>query len=353
VIDFTSSLYLGLKHGSENLPSWQQLTLGKPAALEPVPGSNEIERELAKTTGCERAILAPSTLHLFWDLFSMLPDGGTTVFLDGGAYPIVRWGAERAEALGVPVREFRHYDVEALKKQLRRTVPGPVVVADGYCTSCGKGVPLHEFSELVRARSGWLLIDDTQALGIFGHSPSPWMPYGKGGGGSLRLAGIHDDPRLLVVSSLAKGFGVPLAVLLGSEAMLTEYESNSKTRIHCSPPSVAVITAALCALKINQDQGDCLRLRLAQKVAHFQGWLRKFGLLGPNSLFPVQPLRLPYNLRAKGIYAALLQCGVRTVLQRGSHKNRERITFVVSTEHSEKDLDYAATCLGLAMGLKI
>jgi hypothetical protein len=62
-----------------------------------------------------------------------------------------------------------------------------------------------------------LVIDDTQALGILGHSPGPHAPYGKGGGGSLQWAGIG-GPDVLVVSSLAKGFGAPVAVLAGSEA---------------------------------------------------------------------------------------------------------------------------------------
>jgi 8-amino-7-oxononanoate synthase len=352
MIDFTSSLYLGLKHGSRDIAGWQQLTLGKPAALEAVPGSSEVEGELARISGCERAIVAPSTLHLFWDLFPILAKPGVTVFLDDGAYPIVRWGAERAAGLGVAVRQFRHYDIQALQRELRRAGSGSVVIAaDGYCASCGKGAPLHELLDLLRDRSGSLLIDDTQALGIFGRGPRPWRPYGSGGGGSLQLAGIS-DPALLVVSSLAKGFGVPVAVLVGSEAMLTEYESTSKTRVHCSPPSVAVIAAATRALIINQEHGDCLRLRLAQRVAHFRGKLSKLGLFGSNNLFPVQPLRLPGHKRGRDIYTTLLQCGVRTVLQRGSHENRERITFVITAEHSETDIDYAAACLSFAMGLQ-
>lgn len=352
MVDFTSSLYLGLKHGSKDLPAWQQLTLGKPAALEAVPGSNEVECELAKISGCEDAILAPSTLHLFWDLFSIFAVPGMTVFLDEGAYPIVRWGAERAAALGLPVRQFRHYDVQALQKELRHAGPGSVVVAaDGYCASCGQRAPLREFLDLLRDRSGSLVIDDTQALGIFGCWPRPWRPYGGGGGGSLQFTGIRDSS-LIVVSSLAKGFGVPVAVLLGSKTMLTEYESNSRTRVHCSPPSVAVIAAAARALKINREHGDSLRLRLAQRVAHFRGRLSNLGVLGSTNLFPVQPLRLPGHKRGRDIYTALQQCGVRTVLQRGTHENRERITFVITAEHSETDIDYAAACLSFAMGLQ-
>ncbi len=31
-MDFTSALYLGLRHASATLPGWEALTLGRPAA---------------------------------------------------------------------------------------------------------------------------------------------------------------------------------------------------------------------------------------------------------------------------------------------------------------------------------
>jgi 8-amino-7-oxononanoate synthase len=39
VADFTSSLYLGMRHSSADLPTWSALTSGRPAALGPPAGS--------------------------------------------------------------------------------------------------------------------------------------------------------------------------------------------------------------------------------------------------------------------------------------------------------------------------
>jgi len=114
VLDFTSALYLGLEHGSRSLPPWERLTLGKPAALEAPPGAGGVEKDLAELVGCERALLAPSTLHLFWDLFAILAARDVNIFLDAGTYPIARWGVERAAARGVAVRTFRQHDVRSL-----------------------------------------------------------------------------------------------------------------------------------------------------------------------------------------------------------------------------------------------
>ena len=68
MLDFTSALYLGLRHPSPSLRPWPGLTTGKPAALQPAPGSAAIAGEFAALVGCERATPAASTLHLFWDL---------------------------------------------------------------------------------------------------------------------------------------------------------------------------------------------------------------------------------------------------------------------------------------------
>ena len=92
MLDFTSSLYLGLSHSSQSLRPWQQLTLGMPAALRTPPGTSHLELELARLQGCERVSLGTSTLHLFWDLFGMLSDQDYTVYFDQRTYPVARWG---------------------------------------------------------------------------------------------------------------------------------------------------------------------------------------------------------------------------------------------------------------------
>src|SRR5262245_17523595 len=119
-LDFTSSLYLGFWHESPFLKPWFQLTTGKPAILSESVGSDAVAHQLAKLQGCDQAVLARSTLHLFWDLFGMFADERVAVFQDDGAYSIAQWGIERAASRGVPVYRFPHKDVDALQRLLRR-----------------------------------------------------------------------------------------------------------------------------------------------------------------------------------------------------------------------------------------
>ena len=64
MIDFTSALYLGFSHASHELPAWEHLTLGKPAALETPELARHVGHKLARLIGCEAGIMAPSTLHV-------------------------------------------------------------------------------------------------------------------------------------------------------------------------------------------------------------------------------------------------------------------------------------------------
>src|SRR3990172_5060128 len=218
MLDFTSSPYLGMRHASHTLRPWAQLTTGVPAALRSPPNADAVADRLAHLIGCERATLGPSTLHLFWDFFGLLVSERIALYVDAGVYPIAWWGVERAVARGAPMRTFPHHDADALHQLLkhdRYRRRSPLIVADGFCPGCGRHAPIAAYLDGVRAYGGQLIIDDTQAVGIFGHPAGANASYGKGGGGSLRWCDISRDD-VILIASLAKGFGVPMAVLAGS-----------------------------------------------------------------------------------------------------------------------------------------
>src|SRR4051794_22212057 len=312
MLDFTSALYLGFGHPSRSLRPWSQFTSGKPAALAAPSEAATIARLLAELQGCERVTLLPSTLHLFFDLFEVLRPRGIKLYIDAGAYPIVRWGAERAAARGVPLRQVPHYDPIAARRMIAADEDAgsrPVIVADGFCPTCGRPVPLRQYVQCVAPYDGYVVLDDTQAIGIWGQAPSHHDPYGKGGGGSLRLHAVR-SPNIIIGSSLAKGFGVPLAALGGSARFTRCFEARSETRVHASPPSITALRAAEHALRLNQQCGDALRRRLGGLVARFRENLHGVGLDGLGGLFPVQilasdqgsdPVRLQRSLLAAGV----------------------------------------------------
>ncbi len=350
MLDFTSALYLGLGHPSEALRPWDRLTTGRPAALAPLPGAGGLARQLAALQGAERGTLGRSTLHLFWDLPSVWPavwrnvpgDRGIAVHLDSGTYVIGRWAAERAAARGTAVHGFAHHDAEALGRAIRRDGRRPVVVADGFCPSCGRPAPVRDYLEC--ARGGLLVLDDTQAIGILGAGPGPHAPYGRGGGGSLPWWGL-DGADVVTIGSLAKGFGAPLAVLAGSTRFVEHFEARSDTRVYTSPPSSADIHAAERALAINTACGDRLRRRLVTLVRRFRRRLTEAGLAADGGLFPVQTLRLPRGTDAVTLHAQLRAVEIRAVLQRPHGAATPRISFLLTAGHHPAAIDRAVSAL--------
>jgi 8-amino-7-oxononanoate synthase len=178
-------------------------------------------------------------------------------------------------------------------------------------------------------------------LGIFGYSPRPDAPYGRGGGGGTEIGG----PDVRVISSLAKAFGAPVAVLSGGRAAVEEFKANSETRMHCSPPAAAVIRAAEHALRVNRRNGDRLRLRLAGLVTRFRRRAAKAGFRFTGGLFPVQTLALASQAHTLRLHERLLQHGVRTVLRRASDGGGLRISFVITARHTPEAIDRAITAL--------
>jgi 8-amino-7-oxononanoate synthase len=186
-----------------------------------------------------------------------------------------------------------------------------------------------------------LIVDDTQALGIFGRSPGPASPYGKGGGGMLVTNQIN-GPDVLAVSSLAKAFGVPLAILAGSRSLVEEFERKSQTRMHCSPPSVASIHAAEHALAVNRERGPALRLRLARLVTRFRQRMAEAGFRFSGGLFPVQTLVPAPGIDAMTRHRQMLEHGVGTILHRAREGQGPRISFLITARHDPREIDLAA-----------
>lgn len=340
-LDFTSALYLGFRHPSWSLRRWPQFTTGKPAALASPSDAERVACHLASLQGCEAGVAGTSTFHLFWDLFGMLAQGSAAIFFDAGLYAIARWGIERAEARGATVQQFAHHDAAALQRAFAGGLKAhqqPVVVTDGFCPGCGEPAPLAAYLASVRAAGGLLVVDDTQALGIFGHSHGSDAPYGLEGGGMLRWAGIN-GPDMVMVSSLAKGFGAPLAVLSGSQTTVAEFQRKSETRVHCSPPSIATLRAAERALHLNRERGNRLRLRLAHLVRRFRSGAAQTGFSFIGGSFPMQTLIPGSREEAGRIHEGLLRKGIQTVLRQLPDGRNLRVSFLITARHAPEAID--------------
>ncbi len=217
MLDFTSSLYLGLRHGSTSLEPWDALTSGRPAALQEPCEARAAAGELGSAGRlCGRDAAAVDLPPVLGSARRAQPRADRDLSWTPRPTRSHAGAPNTGPDKGVPLLPFPRHDATQLARLLgRRRGARPLVLCDGVCPGSDSQPPLADYAALAHRHGGWLVIDDTQGLGVFGHSASPAAPYGLGGGGSLQWHAIGGD-HVVVGSSLAKGFGVPVALLAGS-----------------------------------------------------------------------------------------------------------------------------------------
>jgi 8-amino-7-oxononanoate synthase len=337
VANFVGAGYLGLDHGA-----WLRrevarrsdvaLTLSAPRALATHVDMAALEQALAALVAQPAALIGPSTLHLLVDVLRELALPRGTALFDARSYPLALSALATAHGLGARTLPFRHRDPGALGRALLRCRPGPrVVVCDGLVAP-GDPTPLRQYARLCEAAGATLVVDDTQGVGLLGVRPHPGLPYGAGGGGTA----LHVSCRsrsLVVVASLAKAFGVPLAFVAGPRELVGRLAARADFMWTSSPPDLVSVRAALAALEVNATTGDALRQRLSRNVAEFRAGAKTVA----RGSFPVQSWYVACGQRAAAAHRALLARGVWSILHCDppDAPGRAALRFVVTAAHSE------------------
>ena len=339
-MDFTSSLYLGMKHSSNELKGWQQLTTGIPAALGESGEAVHVASYAAGMQGLESGLVAPSTLHLYWDLFDFLSHRQVVVFIDEKVYPVSRYGIEKLLLRKIPIHTFRHFDAthvtELVKKNCSRTKI-PVIISDGWCPACGGSAPLQRYTTIVKPLNGWVIVDDTQAFGILGAGKHTTLPYGKGGGGLLQWQLVRSTTIVTIVS-LAKGFGTPMSVISGPGTFIESFAQHSQTRVNSSPVSQAHLHAAMNAFHLNKLEGDTRRAILWRNICLFRSLLQNAGIAVQGGIFPVQTIHCRSRRQTIWLWETLKRKKIRTVLMTPHEELHPVLTFIIRSDHQPGEI---------------
>jgi 8-amino-7-oxononanoate synthase len=271
---------------------------------------------MARTLRAEDALLARSAFHGLLDAIESAAGPETTLLVDEHAYPVVQWAVAAASCVGTGkerVMTYRHLDAGDASRQARTVRGRLVVVTDGLCGSCLRPAPLERLSAMTRHAAGRLVVDDTLAAGVCGASGAD----------------------LVVVSSLAKGYGVPLAVLYGPRSVVERARRQGSARTNASGPS-DVDVAALTALPSHAEL-ESRRRRLAHFVDRTWHGARRVGLTPRGIRFPVVHLvgvRPPAELRD-----ALARRGIRTLVTAGRCTGRASLTICLRSDLTLAEVD--------------
>ncbi|HMM32825.1 MAG TPA: pyridoxal phosphate-dependent aminotransferase family protein [Clostridia bacterium] len=138
-----------------------------------------------------------------------LLDQYDVLFLDEKAHYSIRDGAA---ATHKPTVWFSHANAEDLEEQMKLNLkPGqrPMIATDGMFPTYGDVPPLDKYMRLVEKYDGWMVIDESHSLGVFGQH----------GRGVVEKFGLTRE-RVISGGSMAKAFCAYGAVAMGSSACI-------------------------------------------------------------------------------------------------------------------------------------
>jgi 8-amino-7-oxononanoate synthase len=354
-VSFAATNYLGLNRHprvvravTSAVSSWGT-SLGMPRILATDRLTTCLERKIARLVGQERALVFPSTTHVALDLLPLLAGPKGVLLIDEHAYPISLEGARHAAQRGARIQRFVHNDPHSLERLLYAyaAVPDKVVVCDGVYPASGHPATLHAFNRLARAFDAIVYVDDAHGVGVLGEGPTREMPYGRGGGGTIRHLN-EQQGNIAHVGGFSKAFGVPIAFVAGPTAFVDHLGAISATFTHSSPPALPMLAAALAALHVHECNGEALRRRLVSRVRRFRASLAQTGIrLSSNNLFPVQTLRFPSPRAAERVGRALRRAGIWGLLQLTppDHPSGGVLRFVLTAQHTDADIDRAVATI--------
>jgi 7-keto-8-aminopelargonate synthetase-like enzyme len=178
----------------------------------------------------------------------------------------------------------------------------------------------------------WWLVDEAHAVGCLG-------PNGKG---AAAEAGFEPD---FLVGTLGKAYGAAGAFVVGPSELRELIISKGRSFIYSTGLPEPVCWAALAGLRLATSER---RQKLACNARLLRGFLKELGIpaLGKAHIVPIltgpKTVQIAERLLKQGIWAPPIR--YPTVPQ-----GQERIRLTVCSEHSERDLEQAASALELAL----
>jgi glycine C-acetyltransferase len=296
----------------------------------------DLEERLANFVGAERVVTYSSAYAAAVSVMSTLFGPGDLIILDRYAHRSLYDGAMLSRAR---IRRFVHNDLDHLDHILRttRSVSRRLVVVDSVYSMEGDLAPLPALTELARRHGAFLLADEAHALGLVG-------PTGRG---AAEHFGIDPESIDIRIGSLSKAIPASggFAAVDASIAILLRYVSQGRAfSAAMTPPDAG---AALAAIQILEQEPERIQ-HVQRNAAVFRSALARCNLDTFGSETAIVPVRVGDRMRTLAAASALLDRGVyvNPIIAPGVHSGSERLRCLVSTAHSEEDLEYAAAAIG-------
>ena len=348
VVSFTSFDYLGLAgHPDVTRAAKEAIDrFGCSASASRMVGGNntildELDAELARFLGTERAVVFPCGYGTNASLFNHLFGAGDLILYDELAHNSIMQGAGASKA---GKRSFRHNDPEQLDgllRDLRSQYKRVVVAIEGVYSMDGDYPDLPKFIEVKKRHNALLYVDEAHSLGTMG-------PEGRG---ICDFFGCDPADGDLWMGTISKALGAGGGYLAGGERLIRYLGYTTPAFVFstaCSPPNAA---AALEGLRVIQREPWRVT-RLRERSELFLKLAADCDLdTGESSDTPVIPVIVGSSSRAILVSQMLLERGInaRPILYPAVRESAARVRFFITSEHSEEQIAQAVEAVAEVM----
>jgi 7-keto-8-aminopelargonate synthetase-like enzyme len=355
VADFASCNYLGLDLHPQVIaaipkalaawgvhPSWTR------AVASPAP-YRLLEHRLAEMVGVHDVIVFPTVTLLHFGVLPRLAGGSGAILIDTAAHNSIHEASALARARGTAVTTFTSGNFDDLEAKLTRLANRStrVIAVDGVYSMSGNYAKLAALVDIAERHDAVVYVDDAHGFGILGERPGGDAPYGKGGGGLLRHAGV-DQSRVVYVAGMSKAFSSMAAFVSCRDDDERHRFERASTMVFSGPIPVASLASALAGLDVNTAEGDRRRARLWSLTRRLLYGVERLGLTTENRTgFPIVNVLLG---RAEVVLAAcdvLWRHGVllTPAIFPAAPLHHGGLRFTLTFDHTEDQVDRVLAAL--------
>ena len=293
----------------------------------------ELEKELAAFFRAETAVIVPNGYLAPLVAAQAIAGEFTHALVDDLSHSAL---VDAIRMLDCRTKVFPHRDVEAVARLVAKLPRSahPILVTDGMFSHDGSVAPLAEYLKILPP-AGKILVDDAHGAGVLGAR----------GRGTLEHADVNRT-RIIQCATLSKAFGAYGGVVLGARALRNKIIMRSRMFAGATPLPPPLAGAALAALRILKREPQ-RRQRLFANLSYLRARLRAAGWEITETPGPIVRLPQMNSAAANHLKKHLLAARIYPpFVKYGKASAAGVFRFVISSEHSERQLNRLAHVLG-------
>ena len=268
-------------------------------------GHKECEDALKEFYGMDHAMVFSTGYQANLGIISTIAGKGDYIILDIDSHASIYDGCKMGDA---EIVAFRHNDVEALEKRLKRLPAdaGKLVVLEGVYSMLGDVAPLKEMIRVSKEAGAMILVDEAHSMGFIGEN----------GRGVAEEQGVLDDVDF-VIGTFSKSVGTVGGFCVSNHPKFEIMRLVCRPYVFTAslPPSVVACSAA--SIRKLMHNGN-KRAHLWENSRNLHQGLRDLGFqLGtPNAQSAIIAVIMPDLEKGAAMWAALLENGLYVNLAR-------------------------------------